>query len=640
MRPDQLGDYAIPSDPRMHPDGARVAFVVTRMDLEEDRYVRRIHLWDGERARPLTAGPRDSAPRWSPDGAYLAFIRQGDDEEAKAQVARLDLSGGEAELVTDFELGVTEVEWAPDGARLAVVAAEWHPDLAGLDADERTRRPRRVTRFPYRFDDMGWLHERQMHIHLVDLSSGDATRLTSGEFDETGIAWHPSGERIGFRSARHESRGLDPGSQIWEVSVDGGEPVPLTGIGTWGHISYDPAGRAHVCGSPDRWGHPDTMPLWRVEDDGSLTDRTGVLDRNVIPGSPPVSPPGPQWLEDGSAVTVLEDEGKLRVIEIGSDGGFRDIIDGHRVVTGVSPRPDGSALALVAGSATDPGELWWWEGGEERRLTDLNGAFRASADLVAPQRFTIGHDGVEVEGWVYLPPGAGKVPVLLNIHGGPAAAYGYGFFDEFQVYCGAGYGVVAINPRGSSGYGSAHVRAVLGTWQGDDPPDLRDLHAAVDVAVAAYPRLDSERVGIMGGSYGGLATARIIAETGRFRSAVAERGLYTFASFMGTSDIGPWFTRLYLGDDRDDPSILWGAGPLAKADRINTPTLLLHSEADYRCPIEQAEQMFVRLLRNGTTTELVRFPAPEGHELSRRGKPKHRRERFEIILDWHGRYLK
>jgi len=140
-------------------------------------------------------------------------------------------------------------------------------------------------------------------------------------------------------------------------------------------------------------------------------------------------------------------------------------------------------------------------------------------------------------------------------------------------------------------------------------------------------------------SYGGLATARIIAETGRFRSAVAERGLYPFASFMGTSDIGPWFTRLYLSDHRDDPSILWGAGPLAKADRINTPTLLLHSEADYRCPIEQAEQMFVRLLRNGTTTELVRFPAPEGHERSRRGKPKHRRDRFEIILDWHGRYL-
>jgi dipeptidyl aminopeptidase/acylaminoacyl peptidase len=285
--------------------------------------------------------------------------------------------------------------------------------------------------------------------------------------------------------------------------------------------------------------------------------------------------------------------------------------------------------------------LWLWEDGSESRLTSLNDSFREATSLVEPQRFTFEKDGVPIEGWVYVPEGEESVPLLLSIHGGPATQYGYGFFDEFQVYAGAGYGVVAVNPRGSSGYGHDHVRAVVGRWSEDLPPDMADLLAAIDVAAGEFPALDDQRVGVMGGSYGGLATVRLLGLDQRFRSAVTERGLYSWPSFHGTSDIGPWFTAMYVGDDMEgDTNLVWMSSPLAYASAITTPTLIIHSQSDYRTPIEQGEQLFVRLLQNGVETEMLRFPEGEGHELSRGGTPRHRVERFDAILEWHEAHLK
>jgi dipeptidyl aminopeptidase/acylaminoacyl peptidase len=373
-----------------------------------------------------------------------------------------------------------------------------------------------------------------------------------------------------------------------------------------------------------------------METPGSWLQVT-TIDRALVTFAPALSPGGPQWLDDGSALSTLEDSGRVRIVRITSDGEVEDLIGGDRLVTGISPRPDGSAAVFTATSATDPGEVWWWENGEERRLTTLNDEFRETTTLADPQRFLIDHDGVEIEGWVYLPEGDAKVPLLFNVHGGPATQYGYGFFDEFQVYAGAGYGVVAINPRGASGYGNEFVRAVVGAWHEAMPPDLVDLLAAPDVAAGQFPRLDLDRMGIMGGSYGGFATVRVTAEDQRYKSAVAERGLYVWTSFGGTSDIGTYFDGMYVrrGATRDE---LWAASPLRHADRITTPTLVLHSETDWRCPIEQGEQLFALLQNNGVESEMLRFPG-ESHELTRGGKPKHRVERFEAVLEWHGRYL-
>jgi len=641
MRPDQLGDYCVPSDPRIHPDGIRAAFVVTRMEVEEDRYERRIWLWDGDEARPITTGPGDTSPRWSPDGTRLAFLRKsGPEGEARSQLAVLPLGGGEAAVVTDFELGVLELEWSPDGARLAVVAAEWVDAWKDLDSEERSRRPRRITRLPFRFDSMGWLDDKRTHIWVVDPDGeSEATRLTSGDFFDTSLAWHPDGDEIAFLSPRHEERGMDPGTQLWTVSASGAEPEAVTSIGTWSNPTYAPDGALHAFGSADRWVRPAVLPLMRRTD--GTWEQVTKIDRDLVSSALPIAPAGPQWLSDGSALCTLEDSGAVSVVQIQGDGTVLPVLGGERAITGVSPRPDGSAAVFVASAPTDPGEVWWWENGEERPLTSLNDEFRASTDLVEPEPFTIDHDGVSIQGWVYLPPGDRPVPLLVNIHGGPATQYGYVFFDEFQVYAGAGYGVVATNPRGSSGYGKDHVRAVVGQWHRDEPPDLIDLLAIPDAAAEAFLRLDLDRLGVMGGSYGGFAAVRVTAEDQRYRSSVAERGLYSFLSFAGTSDIGTVFEGFYIGVEVEDRmEALWAASPLRHADRITTPTLVLHSEHDWRCPIEQAEQLFAVLKSNKVEAEMVRFPAEEGHELSRQGKPRHRVERFEIILDWHDRHLR
>lgn len=296
-----------------------------------------------------------------------------------------------------------------------------------------------------------------------------------------------------------------------------------------------------------------------------------------------------------------------------------------------------SANLFVASAPTDPGEMYVWFDGEERTVTTLNEAFRSAVPLVEPETFRIISGGEEIDVWVYLPPGREPVPALVNIHGGPATQYGYAFFDEFQVYADAGFGVVACNPRGSAGRGVDFVRSVrAGGW---GSVDLADVTAALDGALQRFPRLDATRLGVMGGSYGGFLTAWLIAHDHRYRSAVVERALLAWTSFSGTSDIGATFSRSYLDDELPDGfDRLWRASPLSVAHQITTPTLVVHSEEDIRCPIEQAEQLFMVLVKKGVGAEFLRFPG-EGHDLSRSGRPRYRLERFEAILGWHRTHL-
>ncbi len=639
MRPEDLSRLVSVSDPSLHPDGVRVAFVVSSANLDDDRYDRRIWLWDGEIARPFTTGPGDARPRWSPDGRQLAFLRTGPGESDVPQVAVMPSDGGEALVVTEFPLGATEAEWSPDGTRLGAVGVSWTTGWEEFDEDERKRAPRRITAFGYRFDTIGWRHDRRSSVYLVDPAGAEEpVALTTGEFHDSGVAWRPDGEGLGFVSARHPERGMDSGNQPWEVDVGGGEPRPLAEVGIWADVSYRPDGTPFAFGVDDRWDYPSTIGLWRL-DPGAPVRLAGHLDRSVTSSHPPAAPPGPQWLDADRCLTVLEDSGRLGVIEIGPDGSTREVLGGDRLISGISPRRDGSAFAFVASSATDPGDVWWWEDGRQRRLTSFNASAADDLDLVEPEHFRVESDGEEIDVWVYLPPGDDPVPGLLNIHGGPATQYGFGFFDEFQVYVSAGYGVVACNPRGSSGRGRDFARVPVGRWSEDRPPDLEDVLGALDAALERHPRLDRDRLGIMGGSYGGFMTARIIAVDDRFACAVPERGLYDFASFSGTSDIGYRFPRMYLGDiPAGDWDSLHAAGALGRAHRITTPCLIIHSEGDLRCPISQGEQLFSVLAAGGLDVELLRFPGGS-HELSRSGKPRHRRERFEAILEWHGRYL-
>lgn len=625
LTPDDLGTLRVPSDPRVAADG-RIVFTLSQMNLETDEYDRNLWINENGTSRRFTTSGSDSHPRWSPDGSKIAFLRKVGDA---AQLAVIGSRGGEAEILTDLDLGVEGFEWSPEGATIAAVGVTWTDEWKELDEEGRKRTPRRVTAVPYRFDNLGWVHDRRRHIWLVPVDGSEVRCLTPGDYDERSPSWSPDGSTIVAVTDRSPGRGLKPGIDVIEIDVASGEITEAVARGYWALGGYAPNGALHLIGDPSvEW--PSISAVWRRDASG-LTPLTRHLDRSSA--SLTAGLPLLVWVGE-DLLTHLEDSGSTGVIRVAPDGTVRHLLDGRRSVTSFDSR-DGHDVVFTAADVTNPGELYRWEDGEETALSHFNDELRDR--FVEAHHFRVPSGGDEIDAWVLLPPGDGPVPGLVNIHGGPASQYGFGFFDEFQVYANAGYAVIACNPRGSSGRGLEHLQAVVGDGWG--VVDQQDIGAVVDAALERFSRIDGDRLGVMGGSYGGFLTAWLTAHEDRWKSAVVERAMVSYTSFAGTSDIGATFPRFYAAADYPDAwPVWWEKSPLAYAHQVTTPTLVIHSEQDYRCPIEQGEQWFMAVLRNGTPAEMIRFPG-ESHELSRSGKPKHRKERFEAILDWYGRHL-
>jgi dipeptidyl aminopeptidase/acylaminoacyl peptidase len=336
--------------------------------------------------------------------------------------------------------------------------------------------------------------------------------------------------------------------------------------------------------------------------------------------------PGP----GGGVLFACQNRGAVELLEFPAAGGAPEVLfTGPRQVTAVGVA--GPAVAAVVTDPDSPGEVWLRDDDGERPLTNFG---RDLADNVrvrsAQELVTVAPDGYPVHGWVVRPDGAGPHPVLLLIHGGPFAQYGWRYFDEAQAYAEAGYAVVLGNPRGSSGYGHRHGRYISGDVGARSAPDLLAL---LDRALAE-PDLDGTRTGVLGGSHGGYMVGWLMAHTDRFRVGVSERAVNAIDSFLATSDVGWLFPSLY----GTDPEGHRRQSPLTHADRIAAPLLIIHSEDDLRCPLEQGQRLFHALKSRGADVEMLVFPG-EGHELSRTGRPGHRVARFEAILDWIGTRL-
>ncbi|HEY2672872.1 MAG TPA: S9 family peptidase [Rugosimonospora sp.] len=637
MKPADIARALIPGLPSLRPDGRQAVVAVRRADLDADDYTSQLWLVDTDGAgqpRQLTHGWRDGDPRWSPDGAWIAFTRSeraADGTTGKPQIWVLPTAGGEPHRLTDHPLGASGPVWSPDSIRLAYSARV--PEGGRYGSEEgvgpEKEAPRRITRLMYRVDNLGFLDARPEHIWVVDLA-GESRQITEGDADHGGVAWSPAGDLLAFAAARHDNAGNDLRSDVWVCAPDGSGPRALTAGGLSVHQpQFSPDG-ALVCfvagetGEDERHGVARNDSLWAVPVAGGEPVRLTDEERY-------------QLMREGRIVTTAdgvlfpnEHRGAGQLLQVPYDGGTpRVLLDGPRQVHGVDQA--GGTLVAVIADQDSWGELVTGSG---TVLTNFSEDFRSTA-AVLPQTEveTLAPDGYPVHGWMVRPDGPGPHPVLLMIHGGPFTQYGWGLFDEAQVYAGAGYAVVMGNPRGSSGYGQAHGRAIIGNV---GEASSVDLLALLDAALASDPSLDAQRVGVLGGSHGGFMTTWMSAHHGdRFKAAISERAVNAIDSFTGSSDIGWAFADDLYGPD---PQRQRAQSPLTYADRIQIPVLIIHSENDWRCPVEQGQRLYVALRRRGVPTELLLFPG-EGHEMSRSGLPSHRVARFEAILDWWSRNL-
>ena len=655
------------ADPQISPDGRQVAYVLVTVNEKDDGYD--TSLWtvaaaEGAAPRPLTSGPRDSAPRWSPDSGTLAFLRAA--EKAPPQIYLLSMSGGEARKLTDVPKGASAPAWSPDGGTIAFTTSTTAEDIAEKTSPPEPGKKKKsdvhvVTQAFYRLNGLGIFDPAEHdHIWTVAVEPGGARPatakpITSGKYDEGPPIWTRDGAKLYFVSDRVDESYYKPSDgNVYAVPAAGGALETVADInGPILDVSPSPDGSRYAFHG---WINPpaarsyDKVDLFVAEKgkarnltadfDGDLTNFIGY-DTHPPRGGGDAE--ALQWSADGSSLlAVATERGSSNLLRIDAATGKREkLTAGDHEIVAFSSTPDVSRIALTIDDGAHPGELHLLDTATRRliRLTKENDALIESLDVSVPEKIVYSSfDGKKIEAWVVKPPSFDpkkKYPLILNIHGGPHIEYGETFFHEFQWMAAKGYVVLAPNPRGSASYGQEFGNSIQYNFPGDD---YRDLMAGVDELIRrGY--IDEKKLGITGGSGGGILTNWAVTQTDRFAAAVSQRSIADWAGHWYSLDVpifnASWF-RKYPFQDAEEYR---RRSPVTYADKITTPLLLVEGESDLRAPTNSGGGAMFRALKAlHKKTAMVIFPG-ETHELSRAGKPSHRVERLRYIVSWFDKYL-
>jgi dipeptidyl aminopeptidase/acylaminoacyl peptidase len=658
------------ANPRISPDGSRIVYTYVTVNQKKDGYD--TSLWiipsAGGTARQLTSGPRDTSPQWSPDGKMLAFARSSekDGKPQPGQIFLLSMDGGEARPLTDLPKGAGGPVWSPDGHSIAFSSTNIPADFEKKKEGEEKTDVRVITKAVYRMNGAGYLEpDRPSHIWTVEVpklpgEAQKAKQVTTGEFSEGDIVWSRDGSQIYFTSRRvREPYYESPHADLYVVKATGGDITRIASLdGPIGNMALSPDGtRMAFSGAIDlgkdgvqrSYSQPDLF-ITSLQPGSTPKNLTANYDYDISGGiggdqAPPRGggPSKPFWSKDGRFIFVVAaEEGRANLKRIDAETGKVDALTtGDHDVFSYNATPDASKAAVLISSTTNIGDLYVVDvaSRDVRRLTKINDELFSKLNITEPAMIWYNSfDGKRIQTWVQRPPDfqeGKKYPMIINIHGGPHAAYGYTFDHEMQCMAAKGYVVLYPNPRGSTTYGQDFGNVIQYKYPGDD---FKDLMAGVDDLIKRG-WVDPEHMGVTGGSGGGLLTNWVIGHTQRFKAAVSQRDIADWTDFWYTADFSLFTPSWFRGAPWEQEADFKARSPITYIKDINTPLMLILGEADYRTPPGSGgEQMFRALKYKKIPTVMVRFPG-ESHELSRSGVPKHRVERLQHIVSWFDKYV-
>ncbi|WP_075619869.1 S9 family peptidase [Paenisporosarcina indica] len=641
------------TQPVLAPNQKEAVFVRTHMDDKENTY--QANLWhvdlESNEVTQWTHGKEKvSAPAYSADGKQLAFLSSRDE---KNQLYILSTKGGESRKITTFDKGVSSFLWSPCGKKIWFSASvkDGKSFTDEPDQDEKKKpEPVVVDKMKYKMDGIGLLPQDTFkHIGFINLDTNEVTQFTEGNHQYGLQAVSHDGRNIVFSVNRSENQDFEFSQALYLANVESKEETTIIeedGYFGGAAFSGDDKLLAFV-GSESAYRNATHTELYVYDIEAGfrqiLTEGLDapVGDYVVADHQQGASAPDVVWTKDNHLYFQVSVMGDVRLYAASVEGEMYPATGEDEHVYGYDVAKTGEFALLTVSNPTHIGELYLQTiaTGERKALTTFNEEFEKEVDLVQPD--TIIYKGAknwDVHGWLLKPAGfveGEQYPLIVDIHGGPHAMFANTFFHEMQLLAAQGYGVLYVNPRGSHGYSQQFVDDVRGDYGGGD---YEDIMAGVDHVIAEHSWIDENRLGVTGGSYGGFMTNWIVGHNNRFKAAVTQRSISNWVSFLGVSDIGYYFSDWQIGADMTDVEKLWQHSPLKYAKNVETPLLILHSEKDFRCPIEQAEQLYITLKQMKKETSFVRFPDAD-HNLSRTGLPNLRYARLEQITGWFNQYL-